>query len=97
MPNLTTAPLFGCFTVVKSNNKIKRLHERCLRLIYGDKKSSYKNLLEKDNSVSIHHKNIKALAVEMFKVKNKLCPEITGDILWKGQTISSIYVIALIL
>ena len=41
---------------------------------------SYKNLLEKDNSVSIHHKNIQALTIEMFKVKHKLCPEITSDI-----------------
>ena len=64
----------------KNNNKIKHLHERCLRLIYSDKKSSYENLLEKDNSVSIHHKNIQALAIEMFKVKHMLCPEITGDI-----------------
>ena len=60
--------------------KIKHQHERCLRLIYTDKKSSCENLLEKDNSVSIHHKNIQALAIEMFKVKHKLCPEITGDI-----------------
>ena len=64
----------------KNNNKIKHLHERCLRLIYSDKKSSYEeNLLEKDNSVSIHHKNIQALAIEMFKVKHKLYPEITGE------------------
>ena len=61
----------------KNNNKIKHLHERCLRLIYSDKTSSYENLLEKDNSVSIHHK---ALPIEMFKVKQKLCPEITYDI-----------------
>ena len=64
----------------KNNNKIKHLHERCLRLIYSDKKSSYENLLEKDNSVSIHHKNIQALAIEMVKVKHKLYPEITGDL-----------------
>ena len=31
----------------KNDNKIKHLHERCLRLIYSDKKSSYENLLEK--------------------------------------------------
>ena len=47
----------------KNNNKIKHLHERCLRLTYSmhaysDKRSSYENLLEKGNSVSIHHKNI---------------------------------------
>ena len=67
-------------TVVKKKNKIKRLHERCLRLIYSDKRSSYENLLEKDHSVPIHHRNIQALAIEMIKAKLKLCPEITGDI-----------------
>ena len=48
--------------------------------VYSDKKSFHENLLEKDNSVSMHHKNIQALAIEMFKVKHKLCPEITSDI-----------------
>ena len=67
-------PLFGCFTVVKViNNKFKHLHVRCSQLIYSDKKSSYENLLEQDNSVSMHHKNIQASAIEM------LCSEITGD------------------
>ena len=73
-------PLIWMLHSRKNNNKIKHLHERCLRLLYNDKKSSYENLLEKDNSVSIHHKNIQGLAIEMFKVKNKLCPEITSNI-----------------
>ena len=46
----------------RKNNKIRHLHERYLRLIYSDKKSSYENPLVKDNSVSVHHKNIQALA-----------------------------------
>ena len=73
-------PLIWMLHSRKNNNKIKHLHERCLRLIYSDKKSSYENLLEKDNSVSIDQKNIQVLAIEMVKVKQKLCPEITGDI-----------------
>ena len=64
----------------RKNNKIKHLHERCLQLVYIYKKSSYENLLEKDNSVSIHHKNIPALSIEMLKVKRKPFPESTGDI-----------------
>ena len=32
--------------------------------------------MEKDNSVSIHHKNLEALAIEMSKVRNKTSPEI---------------------
>ena len=40
------------------NNKINRLHDRCLRIIYKDKISNFEELLHKDNSVSIHHNNI---------------------------------------
>ena len=64
----------------KNDSKIKHLDERFLRLIYSDKTSSYENLLEKDNSVSIHYNNIQQLATEMFKVKRKLCPEVTSAI-----------------
>ena len=62
------------------HNKINRLHERCLRLIYNDKHSSFEELLEKDNSVSIHHKNIHVLATEMFKVYTKSSPEIMKEV-----------------
>ena len=51
-----------------NNNKINRLHERCLRLIYNDKKSSFEDLLQKDESVSIHHRTLKRLAAELLKV-----------------------------
>ena len=55
-------PLIWILCSRKNNNKIKHPHERCLRLIYSDKKSSHENLLEKDNSVSIHHKNNSTLS-----------------------------------
>ena len=58
----------------ENNNKVNRLHERCLRIIYNDKRSSFNALLEKDGSASIHERNIKILATEMFKVSKNLAP-----------------------
>ena len=55
----------------ENNNKIDRLHERCLRIIYNDKRSSFNALSEKGGSVSIHERNIRILAKEMFKVSKK--------------------------
>ena len=45
------------------NNKINRLHERYLRIIYNDKTSTFKEFLEKDNFVSIHYRNIQTRAI----------------------------------
>ena len=56
----------------RENNN--RLHERCLRIIYNDKRSPLNALLEKDGSASIHERNIKILATEMFKVGKNLAP-----------------------
>ena len=62
------------------NRKINYIHERALRLVYNDYKSSFNELLEKDKSISIHHRNIHNVAIEMFKVKNNLSPLLMGDI-----------------
>ena len=62
------------------NNKINRLHERCLRLIYNDKKSSFEQLLEIDSSVSVHDRNLRALATEMYKIYNGISPTIMNEI-----------------
>ena len=63
-----------------NNRKINRLHERCLRIICNDKQSSFIKLLEKDNSVSKHQRNLQILAIEMFKVSNGLSPVLMNDI-----------------
>ena len=49
------------------SSRINDLHYRALRLIYMDKSMSFNQLLEKDGSVSIHHRNIHRLAIELYK------------------------------
>ena len=62
------------------NHKINRLHERCLRIIYSDKKSSFDELLDQDESISIHHQNIQKIGIKMFKVLNGENPSVENEI-----------------
>ena len=62
------------------NNKINRIHERSLRSVYSDKASTFQELLDKDNSVSVHHKNIQVLATEIYKTVNGLAPTIMNSV-----------------
>ena len=50
--------------------KVDRLHERCLRIIYNRKQSSYKELLEKDSSFYVNLRDVQVLATKMYKVSN---------------------------
>ena len=63
------------------NNKINRLHERWMRLIYGDKTSSFEELLEQNKSASIHTRNLQMLAIEMFKVYRSMSSPIFSELL----------------
>ena len=56
------------------NNKINRLHERVLRIVYNDDKLSFQELLDRDGAVKLHERNLQRLAVEMYKVKNNMSP-----------------------
>ena len=60
----------------KSNNTTNLLHERVLRIIYNDQISSFQELLDKDISFTVHHFNIKLLAIEIFKVINNIATTI---------------------
>ena len=72
-------PLIWMFHSRIINNKINRLHERCLRLLYGDKSSSFEKL-EQDKSVTIHTRNLQILATETFKVYRNISPPIFSEI-----------------
>ena len=59
-----------------SNNRINHLHERALRIVYNDHRSTFEDLFMQDNSVSIHHRNIRLLATELQKAKNNLLSQL---------------------
>ena len=73
-------PVIWMFHSRSLNNKINRLHERCLRIIYNYKRSTFEEVLAKGNSVSVHHNNIHAIAIEMYKVVSGISPEIMNEV-----------------
>ena len=73
-------PLVWMFHSRKMNNRINRIHERSLRIVFNDNTSTFRELLNKDNSVTIHERNIQNLAIELYKVLNGLSPEIMSII-----------------
>ena len=48
------------------NNKISKLHKGTLKIVYDAHKSKFDKL-----SLTMHHQNIKTLAVEIFKFCNR--------------------------
>ena len=54
-------PLIWMFYSRELNNRINRIHEPALRLVYQDNSLSFAELLKKDNSVTIHQKNLQVL------------------------------------
>ena len=65
------------------NNKINKIQERALRLVYNDNRSTFEELLIKDDSVTIHDRNIQALSIELFKVINGISPNIMKEVFIK--------------
>ena len=73
-------PLVWMFHDRNINMKINRLHERALRIVYHDDISSFEELLERDESFTVHEKNIQKLAIELYKYKHNLANEVMKDV-----------------
>ena len=67
-------PLVWMFCSRKMNRKINHIHERALRIVYNDYISTFDELLIKDKTVSIHYRNLRQLAIEMYKVYKGISP-----------------------
>ena len=72
----------------KMNNKINQLQERCLCIVYSDKKSSFEKLLETDRSVPIHIRNLWILAAGLSKEIKDLTPTIFSEFFSKCKVFS---------
>ena len=81
MSQFSYCPLIWMFHSRAKERRINRIHERTLRLIYPNQHQlTFKELLEKNKTVSIHLRNLQILATEIYKAKNKISPEVVNSL-----------------
>lgn len=51
------------------NDKMNRVYERSSQVVHNDKETKFKELLDKDKTVSINARNFQTLVTEIFKAK----------------------------
>ena len=73
-------PLVWIFHSRTINNRVNKVHERALRLVYKDDQYTFQQLLGKDNTVTIRHRNSQTVAIEMYKLQNNLSPKFMKEI-----------------
>ena len=69
-------PLIWMFHSRRINSKTNSTHERALTVKYQDNMSTFQELLNKNNFLSIHHRNWQVLTTEKFKIHRVLSPEV---------------------
>ena len=72
-------PLICMFHSRKRSHRINKIHERALRIVHNDHQCTFEDLLERDNSLPIHERNLQKLAIEMFKLNNGLLVQLVSE------------------
>ena len=72
-------PLILMFQSRKLNHRINKIHERALRIVYNDHQFTFEEFVERDNSFTIHGRNLQKLPTEMFKVNNGLSVQLVSE------------------
>ena len=67
------------FCTRTSNNRINKIHKRALQIIHNDLDSTFDDLIMLSGDLTIHHKNIQKLMIEVYKIKNDIAPPILKD------------------
>ena len=81
MSQFSFCPLIWMFHSRAIEHRINRIHERTLILIYPNQhRLTFKELLKRNKTVSIHQRNLQTLATEIYKAKNKISPEFVNSL-----------------
>ena len=80
LSNFNFCPLAWHFCNKSNTSKLEKIQARALRFIYEDYGSTYDELLEKAKVPSLKVRRMRTMAIECFKILNKLSPSCLHDL-----------------
>ena len=83
-------PIVWMFHSGRTKNKINRLYERALRIVYDDDVSNFDPLLAMDKSFCIQHQNIQRLLIEINKSLHDISGNSLKELLVKRESTKSL-------
>ena len=78
--NFSYYPLAWIFCGRKNSNKLEKLHERALRIVFDDFSTSYEILCERANTLPLSFYRLRFLGIEMYKCVNGFNPAYLNDL-----------------
>ena len=87
LSNFNYCPIIWHYCSEKNSKNMERIQERALRFIYGDYENTYDFLLEKSKLPALKVRRLRTIAVETFKIVNKISPSYLHNLIEiKGQS-----------
>ena len=78
--NFSYSPVAWLFCGRKNSNKLEKLQERALRIVFNDFSSSYEFLCERANTLPLSFYQLRFLGIEMYKCIKKTNPTYLNDL-----------------
>ena len=64
----------------QSNNSIKKIQERALRIINDDPKSGFQDFISKHKEYTIHQRNLQTLLIEIYEIIYNIAPPVMNSL-----------------
>ena len=80
-------PLICMFHSRRLNNKINNVNEKALKVVSSDQILTFQELLDKEASSSVHHRNIETLVIEIYKHIHGILPAVMGEVFKINRTL----------
>ena len=91
--NFNYCPFVWHFCGATNNNKIEKIQERCLRIIYKDYESPIERLLEISNTTQLVISRLRLILLEVYKSINQLNPKCINGLFEEKKSYSLRYLV----